>query len=515
MGIHVHTSADSETAASAHLPKEKSAKRAPRPARAPTSYADATIAVAVLKGAKAHLFRGDGSCLVFAGAVDRVTPVVGRDVVTAAEAVCVVDGVGRKVGFGFYNSTESMFKVRIVRHVKGGEKEVTFDAEGSICERVVKAFEVRKSVGLPCGETDVFRAVNSEGDRLSGLAVDVFGGTAVIVSSAVWCERYREAIVKAVEEAMVSVAGVPVGEVRTVWRMSADRLRQDGSDKITEKDAELIPSLAPFRKSAANPADVVGEAPDDTVVAADDTVVAAAAPAEASETETADEADVVVRENGVEYVLPAAALRTGQKTGFYADQSENRLALRAILGRRQGASLLDCYCYSGGFGISAALGGADAVTAVDSSVPSLDMARVNAARNSVDAKMSFVQSDVAAYLSDAAGRGQKWDIVVLDPPKLAPSTKTSSLDRATRKYQSINSAALQVVAPGGLLLTCSCSQAMTKDRDVFIGMVRKAAQYAGREVTLLQTSGASPDHPTELSEGANAGYLTACLFSVR
>jgi 23S rRNA G2069 N7-methylase RlmK/C1962 C5-methylase RlmI len=233
--------------------------------------------------------------------------------------------------------------------------------------------------------------------------------------------------------------------------------------------------------------------------------------------EADDEAgeDVVVRENGVEYVLPAAALRKGQKTGFYADQSANRLALRRLLERRPGATVLDAYCYSGGFAISAALGGAAAVNAVDSSSPSLAMARVNADRNGVGAKITLEQADVPAYLSAAAGRGEKWDIVVLDPPKLAPSAKAVNLERATSKYRQINAAALKVVAPGGLLLTCSCSQAMTKDRDVFLNMVRRSAAFVGREVTLLQVSGAAADHPTDLSEGANAGYLTACLFAVR
>lgn len=488
--IRVHTSPESESAVSKHQPKDPSPRRR-REVKPQTSYASPDYAVAVLKGAKAHLFRNDGSCLVFAGAVDRVTPRIGTDGVTAAEAVCVVDGVGRKVGYGVYNSTDSMFAVRILKHV-GNEKEVTFDVGESVKLRVRRAFSVRKSFGLPCSGTDVFRAVNSEGDRLSGLAVDIFGSTAVVVSSAVWCERYRESIVEAVEEAMVGVVGVDKADVKTVWRMSADRLRQDGSDKITDADAKLIPSLAPFRKSRAEIENEV--------------TVAKPAPDEAD--------DIVVSENGIEYVLPAAALRSGQKTGFYADQSDNRLGLRAIIARRPGASVLDCYCYSGGFGISAALGGAAAVTAVDSSAPSLEMARVNAARNGVDERMSFVQSEVSIYLDEAADRGEKWDCVVLDPPKLAPSAKTASLDRATRKYQSINCAALKLVAPGGLLLTCSCSQAMTKDRDVFLAMVRKAAYYAGREITLLQTSGAAPDHPTDLSEGANAGYLTACLFSV-
>jgi 23S rRNA G2069 N7-methylase RlmK/C1962 C5-methylase RlmI len=214
-------------------------------------------------------------------------------------------------------------------------------------------------------------------------------------------------------------------------------------------------------------------------------------------------------------VLPAAALRKGQKTGFYADQSANRLALRRLLERRPGATVLDAYCYSGGFAISAALGGAATVNAVDSSSPSLAMARVNADRNGVGAKITLEQADVPAYLSAAAGRGEKWDIVVLDPPKLAPSAKAVNLERATSKYRQINAAALKVVAPGGLLLTCSCSQAMTKDRDVFLNMVRRSAAFVGREVTLLQVSGAAADHPTDLSEGANAGYLTACLFAVR
>ncbi|KAH8072824.1 S-adenosylmethionine-dependent methyltransferase [Aureococcus anophagefferens] len=166
----------------------------------------------------------------------------------------------------------------------------------------------------------------------------------------------------------------------------------------------------------------------------------------------------------------------GQKTGFYCDQRDNRAFLGPL-----------------------ALG-------VDSSATAVDLARRNAAANGLDA-CAFEDADVSAWLKASDAR---YDVVVCDPPKLAPSAKT--LPRATRKYQKINALALGAVKRGGLLLTCTCSSAMTTSGN-FLGVVHDAALDAGRQVTVLRTSGAAADHPIHpaFAEGA---YLTAVLLHV-
>ena len=154
----------------------------------------------------------------------------------------------------------------------------------------------------------------------------------------------------------------------------------------------------------------------------------------------------------------------------------------------------------------AAKHGATAAVGVDSSATAVDLARRNAAANGLDA-CAFEEADVSAWLKASDAR---YDVVVCDPPKLAPSAKT--LPRATRKYQKINALALGAVKRGGLLLTCTCSSAMTTSGN-FLGVVHDAALDAGRQVTVLRTSGAAADHPIHpaFAEGA---YLTAVLLHV-
>jgi 23S rRNA G2069 N7-methylase RlmK/C1962 C5-methylase RlmI len=498
MAVHVYN--DSPTnAANEHFKRAVSnagkraiapsnlAPRTPRTPKPPTVYDSDQYGVVTLKGNKSRLFRNDGSCLIYAGAIERATPRRGEKTLSAAEPVAVVDGSGVYLGCGFW-SQYSMYSVRMVLHAQVDDSNPTplayppFDPVAAIADRVSAAFFVRRSLGLPCPSTNVFRAINGDGDRLSGLCVDIYGTTAVILSSALWVERFRADIQAAVRVALATITNAHPGRVDVIWRMSHDRLKQDGADKLSAADYALIPSLSPET------------AYSDAVSVTD---------------------DVVVSENGVQYVLPAVVLARGQKSGFYADQSDQRRKIHQLVERRCDADVLDLYCYSGGFGINAALAGAASVTSVDSSQPSLAMASVNAAVNGVQDKISFVQDDVPRFLRGAIEEHKQWDVVVLDPPKLAPSAKPAALDRAASAYRKINGLALQVVKPGGILMTCTCSAAMSKDREVFVSNVRRAALHVGREITLLQISGAAADHPIDLSEAGHGGYLTACLFSVR
>ena len=155
--------------------------------------------------------------------------------------------------------------------------------------------------------------------------------------------------------------------------------------------------------------------------------------------------------------------------------------------------------------MSAAKHGASSCIGVDSSRRAVELATRNAERNGLDSICSFEASDVSAFLNN---NDEVYDVVICDPPKLAPSIR--DLPRAKRKYQKINALALNAVKPGGLLLTCSCSSAMTTSEGAFLAMLREAAKDAGKRLTLLRTAGAAADHVLHpaFPEGA---YLTAAL----
>lgn len=192
-----------------------------------------------------------------------------------------------------------------------------------------------------------------------------------------------------------------------------------------------------------------------------------------------------------------------------ADQRDSRLYIRRLA---KGKRVLDLCCYTGGFAVSAAVGGAQHVTGVDSSNSAVQLAAENADLNKISSDCcSFEARSIEDYMRSAHDAGQKWDLVVLDPPKLAPNRK--SLQRAMGKYQRLNTAAMQLVRPGGLLMTCSCSGAMTQS-DEFLPMLQAAAGRAGRKIVVLRYAGASPDHPLNPSypEGE---YLTNVLLNVK
>jgi 23S rRNA G2069 N7-methylase RlmK/C1962 C5-methylase RlmI len=244
-----------------------------------------------------------------------------------------------------------------------------------------------------------------------------------------------------------------------------------------------------------------------------------------------------VVENGIKYALCA---ETDQKTGFYCDQRDNRLMLRSLAA---GKSVLDLYCYSGGFSLNSLQGGARSVTSVDSSLRALESLRLNIEQNQIDCDLDvggmgpsaepvrrstaggasqqnrkarpvvkLVKGDAERVMQELVAAGEGFDIVVCDPPKLAP--RRDALVRALRKYQHINSLAMQLVAPqGGLLLSCTCSAAVTQSGE-FMQMLQNAAQSVGRTLSVLRVSGAAGDHP--ISTGYPEGrYLTAVLLYVR
>lgn len=404
------------------------------------------VAKVVLKKGKTQLFKY-GSPMVYSGAVDRI---IGRPPPKTGEVVLVADGAENPIGWGLYNSV-SMFCVRLMQLEEEALREPTcaLNMERLLEHRINVATDLRRHLRLPSINTNAYRLVNSEGDRLSGLIVDVFGDVAVVASSAAWVEKYKLEI----EACINKVDGIS----HINWRPSIDILKEEGLDCLELKHT----SAAPLPQ-------------------------------------------VEVRENGIRYAISLE----GQKTGFYADQRENRQFISAIA---EGKRVLDVCCYSGGFSLNAACGGAVSVTGVDSSMPAVELAEKNTVLNGLDSeRVTFLKQDATDFMKKAAARNESWDIVILDPPKLAPRKEV--LKNASGMYRNLNALAMRLTKRGGVLMTCSCSGAMTQS-GMFMRIIQGAAAMAGRKVTILRQAGAACDHPIDPSypEGA---YLSNIMVRV-
>jgi 23S rRNA (cytosine1962-C5)-methyltransferase len=199
--------------------------------------------------------------------------------------------------------------------------------------------------------------------------------------------------------------------------------------------------------------------------------------------------NVGIEENGIKYAVNLAA---GQKTGFFFDQRENRKALEAWC---KGGEVLDCYCHTGGFGISAARAGAKSVIFVDSSKKALESAAENAELNGVEGFCEFVEADAEKYLAEPGRSGKKFDIIILDPPALIKSRK--NFFAGVRLYEKINVLAMRLLKPGGILASSSCSHHL--GREEFVKMLRSAAAEAGKQFNLIELRSQAKDHPVLLS----------------
>ena len=194
----------------------------------------------------------------------------------------------------------------------------------------------------------------------------------------------------------------------------------------------------------------------------------------------------------------------GQKTGFFLDQRENRQRVRALAA---GRAVLDAFSYTGGFAISALAGGAKRVTALESSAEALEVARDNLAANPLDPSLvEFTKADVFAHLRRLRDQQARYDLIVLDPPKFAPTAAQAR--NAARAYKDINLLAFKLLSPGGLLATFSCSGGVTAE--LFQSIVAGAALDAGAEAKIIERFGASADHPIAL-EFPEGDYLKGLL----
>ena len=397
---------------------------------------------------------------------------------------------GKLIGFGFFNPV-SMYRAFIFCHEANYKelfKEISVmfkTSTGSNKEKTEKVIEMvmkakiqdairsRLLLNLPSSSTDSYRLVNGEGDGLSGMAVDILGGkVAVVMASASWVEIYKETIMKVMRQVLDSHPIYGADEesnLDIVWRNTPMRLKQDGYEFPEEDEAQK---------------------------------------------EDEDSTPVILTENKIKYYTYPFDL-SSQKTGFYCDQRENRYNLAMNC---KDKNILDLCCYNGGFALNAMIhGGAKSCIGVDSSQDAVDGASENAKLNGLDSdSVQFVKKDIVDFMKDATDEGKEFDVIILDPPKLAPTV--TALERATRKYHSLNRDAIRLInsKEGGLLLTCTCSGAMTQKNggQYFLETIKGAALAAGRRITLLRSSGAAPCHTQcPASFPANA-YLTAALFYI-
>jgi len=211
-----------------------------------------------------------------------------------------------------------------------------------------------------------------------------------------------------------------------------------------------------------------------------------------------DAARAVVREHGLSFEVDCAA---GHKTGFFLDQRDSR---RRVRGLAKGRRVLDLYCYSGGFALNAAKGGAREVVAVDLDEDAVAQGRRNAKRNGLDAAVRFVHADAFDHLRAAADRS--FDLVVVDPAKQA--VNRSELSKALAYYEDVNTLAFAKAAEGALVLSCSCTGVVSEPD--FLEALSRAARNARREATFLEMRGAPADHPVP-ADFPQARYLKCVL----
>ncbi|WP_010090356.1 class I SAM-dependent rRNA methyltransferase [Burkholderia ubonensis] len=215
-------------------------------------------------------------------------------------------------------------------------------------------------------------------------------------------------------------------------------------------------------------------------------------------------ATLITNENGVRYHVDVP---NGHKTGFYVDQRDNRALVTQCA---NGRDVLNCFCYTGGFSLAALKGGAARVVSIDSSGDALALAQQNVVANGFDpARASWLDADAFKTLRRLVDEGERFDLIVLDPPKFAPTR--DSVDRAARAYKDINLSGFKLLRPGGLLFTYSCSGAI--DMDLFQKIVAGAAADAKVDARILKRLGAGVDHPL-LSAFPEGEYLKGLLLQI-
>ena len=330
------------------------------------------------------------------------------------DAVDVIDPSGKFLGRGFI-SPDSAIAVRILTRREGE----TLDAE-FLSRRIDAAVEMRRSVAaLPSRQTTGYRLINSEGDDLGGLVVDVYGEVVVVQFLTVGMKKRENEIFEILQTRLTSTSIYEVGRTKH------------------QKEEGIVCQ----------------------------TRIARGREAEA----------IVFLENGIEF---EADISEGQKTGFYFDQRDNRQAIARMCVDR---GVLDLFCYSGPFSICALVSGAASCTCVDSSMRALMAAEKNARRNHVEDRIKIVNKNVQTYLTDAIIKEEKFDVVIVDPPNFAHSVKDK--ESALKAYKKLNAYAIRVTRSGGLVATSCCSGQVSMTEFLrILGMASREANVTMRIV---------------------------------
>ena len=213
--------------------------------------------------------------------------------------------------------------------------------------------------------------------------------------------------------------------------------------------------------------------------------------------------NVEIIENGVKYIVD---VKDGQKTGFFLDQKYNRLSIQKLC---KGAKVLDCFTHTGSFALNAGIAGAKSVTGVDASELAVNQATENAKLNGLEDVVKFKCEDVFELLPELEQKGEKFDVVILDPPAFTKSK--SSIKNAVKGYREINLRGMKLVKDGGYLATCSCSHFM--DYELFTKIIGQAARNVHKRLKQVEFRTQSPDHPI-LWAADESYYLKFYIFQV-
>ncbi len=346
------------------------------------------------------------------------------------DTIRITDSKGNFLAWGAF-SPESVLRARCWSF-----REDDIIDEEWISQRVSEAVQARNDLK---DRTNAIRLFYGEADRIPGLIVDQYDTQLVTQFQSAGAEKWRDVIADALVES-------------TGLKQIYDR--SDAAIRLREG--------LPERKEV-----LMG-------------------------TEPAEETEIV--EDGLFY---GVNVKSGHKTGFYVDQRDNRLLARKLAEefRRingRGLRALNCFCYTGGFSLALAKGGADKVISIDSSADALEMAKRNAARNGLEnEKMEWIEANVFEYLRKLRDEGEKFDLVILDPPKFASSHH--HVTKASRAYKDINMNALKILNDGGHLLTFSCSGAV--DVDLFQKIAAAAVFDSKVDAWMVSRLGAGTDHP--------------------
>ena len=356
--------------------------------------------------------------------------------------VRVQDFDGYGLGKGFINRHS---KIRVRMLTRNPAQEIDRDF---LRRRVKDAWEYRKKTV----DTASCRLIFGEADFLPGFVADKFSDVLVIQSLALGMDRYKEAIVEELKEALLE-DGI---RIRGVYERSDAK----------EREKEGMERVKGF----------LG-APFDT--------------------------NVEITENGVRYLVD---VKDGQKTGFFLDQKYNRLAVQKLC---RDARVLDCFTHTGSFALNAGLAGAREVLGVDASELGIRQAERNAQLNGLQDRVRFQTADVFDLLPELERQGEQFDVVILDPPAFTKSR--SSVKNAVKGYREINMRGMKLVRDGGFLATCSCSHFM--NYELFTETLKQAARSVHRRLRQVEYRTQAPDHPI-LWAADESYYLKFYIFQV-